>query len=76
MPPFLILFKALDFRRWVGGEKIINDYCHDLAARGGQLLADLFETSVLDPSGELTLNMVSTLLTSLVEKTMFTYNFY
>ena len=76
MPPFLILFKALDFRRWLGGEKIINDYCHDLAVRGGQLLADLFETSVLDPSGELTLNMVSNLLTSLVEKTMFTYNFY
>lgn len=51
--------KALDFRRWLGGEKLINDYCRDLAIRGGKLLAELFGTSLLDPSGELTLNMVS-----------------
>lgn len=51
---------ALDFRQWLGGEEKINEYCHDLAMRGGKRLAELLGTSLLDKSenGEETLNMV------------------
>ena len=50
---------ALDFREWLGGEKKINDYCHSLALSGGTLLSKLLGTPLLDPTGELTLNMVN-----------------
>lgn len=52
------LLAALDFRNWLGGEIKINEYCHNLALQGGQRLAEIFGTRVMDPNGDLTLNMV------------------
>ena len=49
---------ALAFRRWLGGEEKINDYCHKLALDGGKRLAELLKTRLLDESGEQTLSMV------------------
>ncbi len=51
--------EALDFRQWLGGEQKINDYCHSLALSGGKLLSQLLGTPLLDPTGELTLNMTN-----------------
>jgi hypothetical protein len=50
---------ALDFRQWLGGEQKINDYCRSLALSGGKLLSRLLGTSLLDPTGEFTLNMTN-----------------
>ena len=49
---------AIDFREWLGGEHKINKYTHELAIAGGKHLAERLGTSVLDPEGDLTLNMV------------------
>ena len=49
---------ALRFRKWLGGEEKINTYCHDLALKGGKRLAEVLGTHVMDPTGELTLNLV------------------
>lgn len=54
--------KALKFREWMGGEAAINDYCHKLALQGGEVLKKKFGTELLDPNGELTWNMVTSLL--------------
>jgi hypothetical protein len=51
-------FLALDFRKWIGGEAKIFDYCHKLALEGGKRMAQTFGTQVMDPNGEFTLNMV------------------
>ncbi|KAF8999304.1 pyridoxal phosphate-dependent transferase [Cyathus striatus] len=56
---YLTVPDALKFRAWLGGEEKINAYCHDLALKGGKRLAELWGTSVMDPDGELTLNMVN-----------------
>lgn len=57
--PYLGVAYALDFRNWLGGEHKINAYCHDLALKGGKRLAEVLGTRVMDPDGELTLNMVN-----------------
>ncbi|KAG2131801.1 pyridoxal phosphate-dependent transferase [Suillus clintonianus] len=57
--PFLSVNAALDFRQWLGGEHKINEYTHNLAIAGGKYLASLLGTSVMDPTGDLTLNMVN-----------------
>ncbi|KAF9465635.1 pyridoxal phosphate-dependent transferase [Collybia nuda] len=57
--PYLSVNAALDFRSWLGGEAKINAYCHEMAIKGGKRLAEIFGTRVLDPDGELTLNMVN-----------------
>lgn len=57
--PFLSINAALDFRQWLGGEHKINEYTHNLAIAGGKHLANLLGTSVMDPDGDLTLNMVN-----------------
>ena len=49
---------ALQFRNWLGGEAKINAYCHDMAVKGGKRLAEILGTRVMDPEGDLTLNMV------------------
>ena len=56
----VLLFIALDFREWLGGEEKINEQCHKLALEGGKRLAEILGTSLLDESetGEETLNMV------------------
>lgn len=50
---------ALKFREWMGGEERINAYCRDIAFRGGQVLAKILGTQILDPTGDMTLNMVT-----------------
>ncbi len=55
----LLTLAALDFRQWLGGEKKIHDYCHSLALAGGKLLSRRLGTSLLDPTGEFTLNMTN-----------------
>ncbi|KAF8655724.1 hypothetical protein AX16_002961 [Volvariella volvacea WC 439] len=51
---------ALDFRAYIGGEDKINEYCHQMAIAGGNRLAQILGTSVMDaPNNELTLNMVN-----------------
>ncbi|PCH42560.1 PLP-dependent transferase [Wolfiporia cocos MD-104 SS10] len=67
LAPFLSVSAALDFRQWLGGEAIINDYCHQLAMKGGKRLAEVMQTNVLDDTGELTLNMTNVLLPLPVE---------
>ncbi|KAG9315188.1 pyridoxal phosphate-dependent transferase [Chiua virens] len=57
--PYLSIEAAMDFREWLGGERKINEYTHTLAIAGGKRLAERLGTSVLDPDGELTLNMVN-----------------
>jgi len=57
--PQLSISAAIDFREWLGGEHKINEYTHALAIAGGKHLAELLGTSVMDPDGELTLNMVN-----------------
>lgn len=57
--PLLSVNAALDFRQWLGGEHKINEYTHNLAIAGGKHLASLLGTSVMDPDGDLTLNMVN-----------------
>ncbi|KAF8159186.1 lolT-1 [Crassisporium funariophilum] len=56
---YLTVADALEFRNWLGGEHKINSYCHELALKGGQRLAEILGTRVMDPNGELTLNMVN-----------------
>ncbi|KAJ7919311.1 PLP-dependent transferase [Mycena leptocephala] len=59
--PFLSVAAALDFRQWVGGEEKINTYCRQIAVQGGKRLAEILGTTamVLDPTSEMTLNMVN-----------------
>ncbi|EIW53854.1 PLP-dependent transferase [Trametes versicolor FP-101664 SS1] len=59
---------ALAFREWLGGEKAINNYCHQLALDGGERLARALGTRVLDQTGELTLNMTNVRLPLPIEK--------
>jgi len=56
---FLSVNAALDFRQWLGGEYKINAYCHNLALAGGRRMASMFNTNVIDETGEFTLNMVN-----------------
>ncbi|KAF9483081.1 lolT-1 [Pholiota conissans] len=56
---YITVTDALEFREWMGGEERLNKYCHDLAIQGGQVLAEIFGTRVMDPNGDLTLNMVN-----------------
>ena len=58
---------ALDFREWLGEEVKINEYCRDLAIRGGKRLSEILGTEEMDetPNHELTLNMVRNRLTRL-----------
>ncbi|KAJ7046121.1 pyridoxal phosphate-dependent transferase [Mycena alexandri] len=50
---------ALDFREWLGGEEKINEYCHRLAIDGGQRLAKIMGTAVLEGPEEQLANMVN-----------------
>jgi selenocysteine lyase/cysteine desulfurase len=43
----------------LAASKKINDYCRSLALSGGKLLSRLLGTSLLDPTGEFTLNMTN-----------------
>ncbi|KIP03861.1 hypothetical protein PHLGIDRAFT_129896 [Phlebiopsis gigantea 11061_1 CR5-6] len=59
--PYLSVNAAMDFREWVGGEAVINEYCQNLAREGGKRLAEILGTRVMDESAtfEQTLNMTN-----------------
>lgn len=59
--PYISASCALDFREWLGGEDVINDYCHRIALEGGRRLASILGTEIIDEAQgyEFTLNMVS-----------------
>ena len=50
---------AIAFREWLGGEKAIYEYCHQVAMDGAKRLAEVLGTRVIDESGDLTTTMVS-----------------
>ncbi|WVR08776.1 hypothetical protein IAU60_005834 [Kwoniella sp. DSM 27419] len=61
--PFFSITFALEFRRKIGGEKRIRDYCHTLAVEGGRRLKKKWGTEVMEvPNGELTAAMVNVAL--------------
>lgn len=58
--PYLCVEAALKYRESLGGEQVINDYIHDLAVKGGALVADILGTRVMENSTKtLTANMVN-----------------
>ncbi|KZP01387.1 PLP-dependent transferase [Calocera viscosa TUFC12733] len=57
--PFLSIGPALDFRKSLGGEERITNYCHNLAVEGGKRLAEVLGTEIMDTWGELTANMTN-----------------
>ncbi|KAI8071803.1 pyridoxal phosphate-dependent transferase [Gongronella butleri] len=58
--PFLIFLLALKYRESLGGEEVIMAHNHDLAVRGGALVAKILNTKVLEnDEGTLTAAMVN-----------------
>lgn len=60
--PFLSTLAALDFRKSIGGEERITEYCHNLAVEGGELIAKILGTEVMrnaEGGDELIANMAS-----------------
>jgi len=59
--PYISASCALDFREWLGGEGVINDYCHRIALEGGKRLAQILGTEIIDEAQgfDFTLNMVN-----------------
>ncbi|GAA5902107.1 uncharacterized protein JCM6883_001300 [Sporobolomyces salmoneus] len=65
--PIFSTLDALDFRRDVlGGEERITSYCHDLAIKGGERVAEILGTRTMKnenpEEGELVANMVNVLV--------------
>ncbi|KAH6876677.1 lolT-1 [Coprinopsis sp. MPI-PUGE-AT-0042] len=56
---YLTAVNALAFRNWLGGERVINTYCHNLAMQGGQLLAKILGTTILGCDGDQAVNMTN-----------------
>ncbi|KAJ7595517.1 pyridoxal phosphate-dependent transferase [Mycena floridula] len=54
---YLSIPAALDFREWLGGEDKINQYCRELAMKGGRRVAEILDTELLDKDGEFTGNI-------------------
>jgi hercynylcysteine S-oxide lyase len=67
--PYLSVSAAFVYRSWLGGEKKINDYCHQLAIEGGKKLAEVLGTEVMDSTdgAEGTGNMVCSLISELFD---------
>lgn len=58
--PYLCVSAALDYRKSIGGEEAIRAYTHDIAVKGGQVVADILGTQVMENSTKtLTANMVN-----------------
>nr|XP_019007744.1 uncharacterized protein I206_07378 [Kwoniella pini CBS 10737]OCF46525.1 hypothetical protein I206_07378 [Kwoniella pini CBS 10737] len=58
--PFMSITDAIEFRRSIGGEKRIMQYCHTLAVQGGKRLRKKWGTEIMDtPKGELTAAMTN-----------------
>lgn len=58
--PYLSIIWAINFRKCIGGEGRIMEYCRNLAIAGGQAMASILGTRILDdtPNYELTAAMV------------------
>ncbi len=59
---YLAMADALEFRRWLGGDRAISDYTHHLAMRAGARLAEMFGTDVLFEDDRMYVAMVDVLL--------------
>jgi len=60
---FITAAEVIQFREWLGGESVIQNYTHSLAVEGGQLLSRMFQTKVMEnDSNSLTASMVNILL--------------
>ncbi|KAG2206950.1 hypothetical protein INT47_008419 [Mucor saturninus] len=58
--PYLCIDAALNYRESIGGEEAICKYTHDIAVKGGALVAKLLGTQVMENSTKtLTANMVN-----------------
>jgi selenocysteine lyase/cysteine desulfurase len=51
--PYMTVTAALDFRRQLGGETAIMNYTHNLAREGGELMAGIFGTRILQTAEQL-----------------------
>ncbi|CDH50589.1 aminotransferase family protein [Lichtheimia corymbifera JMRC:FSU:9682] len=57
---FICIHAALEFRESLGGEEAIMKHTHEMAVKGGALVAELLGTSVMEnPEGTLTASMVN-----------------
>ncbi|KIY63081.1 PLP-dependent transferase [Cylindrobasidium torrendii FP15055 ss-10] len=58
---YMCIPTCIEFRKWLGGEEAINEYCRGLAIDGGRRLASAFGTRVMDetPDAQFTLNMTN-----------------
>ncbi|KAI8063646.1 pyridoxal phosphate-dependent transferase [Gilbertella persicaria] len=64
---FMCINAALAFRESIGGEEAIMAYCHDLAVRGGHLVADILGTDLFYSPGLAMVNVRLPLTTDLPE---------
>jgi selenocysteine lyase/cysteine desulfurase len=56
----MIAFVAMEFRKSLGGEDVIMQYCHDLAIKGGAIAAKILGTNVMENTDQsLTVAMVN-----------------
>lgn len=46
--PYTLVPEAIKFREEIGGEEAIRKYCWDIARRGGQRVAEILDTEVMD----------------------------
>lgn len=49
--PYFAVIAAMDFREHIGGEEKIRQYTHDLAVKGGELVAKILGTRTMDIKG-------------------------
>ncbi|BFZ57735.1 hypothetical protein PYCC9005_004788 [Savitreella phatthalungensis] len=49
--PYLAIPAAIEYRKSLGGEVAVIEYCEKLASEGGALVADILGTEVLEGSG-------------------------
>ncbi|KAI8982537.1 pyridoxal phosphate-dependent transferase [Pilobolus umbonatus] len=58
--PYVCVSAAINYRKSIGGEEAIQKYIHDLAVKGGELVAKILNTRVMENSTKtLTLGMVN-----------------
>lgn len=48
LSPYLCIGAVIDYRKSLGGEDTIMKYCHELAVQGGELVAKILGTRVLE----------------------------
>ncbi|GAN07230.1 PLP-dependent transferase [Mucor ambiguus] len=61
---FMCIEAAVEFRKSIGGEDAIMAYCRELAARGGDIAAEILGTKVMDNSGQIAMVNVEIPLTN------------